>query len=78
MITRAFRLATGRLPSAKERELGRRFLTEQKELLGVQVLRELNWLGPSGMTYNLDPATAAALRDFALAVFNLPGFLYVN
>ena len=78
LVERAFRLATGRLPSSKERELARQFLTEQKELLRAQPLRELNWPGPSGITYNIDPATAAALRDFALAVFNLPGFLYVN
>ncbi len=47
-IERAYRLATGRAPTLRERELARKFLERQP------------------------------LREFALAVFNLNAFLYVD
>jgi hypothetical protein len=46
----AWRLATGRLPQAKEKQLAVRFLTAQP----------------------------GRLKEFALAVFNLNSFLYVE
>jgi hypothetical protein len=78
VVASAFRLATGRLPGPREHELAKQFLAKQAELLREQVLKGDKLLLPSSMPSNIDPATGAALCDFALAIFNLPGFLYVN
>jgi hypothetical protein len=52
-IDYAWRLAAGRLPTAGEKALARKFLAS-------------------------DPDNPAAVKEFALAVFNLNAFLYVN
>jgi hypothetical protein len=65
LVERAFRLATGRLPSSKERELGRQFLTEQKELLGAQIRSSV--AGSVGVALQHGPRPRCA-ADFALAV----------
>jgi hypothetical protein len=59
LVERAFRLATGRLPSSKERELGRQFLTEQKELL-VHSVPRAQLAGSVGVALQHGPATTAA------------------
>ena len=74
IVARAFRLATGRLPSSREQELAKQFLVRQTELLRKQALRS----DESSLSLNGDLVTETALCDFALTVFNLPGFLYVN
>jgi hypothetical protein len=48
MVERAYRLATGRVPTEREHELSLQFLREQ------------------------------SLDEFALAIFNLNGFVYVQ
>jgi hypothetical protein len=78
MIARAFRLATGRLPGSREQELAKQFLAKQAELLRERSLKDDKLLFSSSMPSNIDPATGAALCDFALAIFNLPGVLYIN
>jgi len=78
LIERAFRLATGRMPGPREHEVARQFLTKQAELLRKQTLKGDRPLPPSRMPSDIDPAVGAAICDFALAIFNLPGFLYVN
>jgi hypothetical protein len=78
VIATAFRLATGRLPSYRENELTKQFLAKQAELLRDRARKGDELLLPSRMPSHIDPATGAAVCDFALAVFNLPGFLYVN
>ncbi|PYV87625.1 MAG: hypothetical protein DMG05_17245 [Acidobacteria bacterium] len=77
MIGRAFRLATGRAPTPQEQSIARNFLSKQAELLEEQVHRKEVVL-PTWMPSGMNSAAASALVDFSLAVFNLPGFLYVN
>ena len=77
MIERAFRLATGRAPTPQEQSIARNFLSKQAELLEEQVHRKEVVL-PTWMPSGMNSAAASALVDFSLAVFNLPGFLYVN
>jgi len=75
IIERAFRLATGREPSHLEHELAKRFLTQQAEFLRGQASRPDRSLSPSGRD---STAERVAVCDFALAIFNLPSFLYVD
>ena len=78
MIERAFRLATGRSPTPKERTIARAFLLKQTDLLRERANKKEELLLPSWMPAGMDLAAGAALVDFSLAIFNLPGFLYVN
>jgi multidrug efflux pump subunit AcrA (membrane-fusion protein) len=78
LVQRAFRLATGREPTAQETQIAARFLSEQSVLLRQRLERKEEVPVPAWMPETLDKASGAALCDFSLAMFGLPGFLYLN
>ena len=78
LVQRAFRLATGREPTAPETQIATRFLSEQAALLRQRLEQKEEVPVPAWMPETLDKASAAALCDFSLAMFSLPGFLYRN
>jgi len=78
LVERAFRLATGREPTAQEGQIAIRFLSDQSALIRERLGRMEDVPLPSWMPETMDKASAAALCDFSLAMFSLPGFLYLN
>lgn len=78
LVRRAFRLATGREPKTKETQIAARFLSEQSALLRERLDRKEAIPLPVWMPETLDKAAASALCDLTLAMFSLPGFLYLN
>jgi hypothetical protein len=78
IIQRAFQLAVGRPASTQEAQLAGQFLTEEAALSKERAAQSEELLLPSWMPENVDRASAAALCEFSLAMFNLPGFLYLN
>jgi len=78
LVQRVFRLATGREPTAQEEQIAARFMSQQSALLRERLARNDEVPLPSWMPETLDKASAAALCDFSLAMFSLPGFLYLN
>jgi hypothetical protein len=77
-IDRAYRLALARKPIRVERQMASEFLHQQTQLLRDRLRLHLPVALPAGMPENIDPATAAALADFCLALFNRNEFLYVE
>jgi hypothetical protein len=76
-IDRAYRLALSRPPRAAELSMAREFLTAQGDLLRER-LRAREPIGlPPDLPAGIDPANAAALADFCLALLNRNEFLYV-
>jgi hypothetical protein len=77
-IDRAFVLSLGRSPRDVELRLAQEFLREQANLFHDR-LRARKPVGfPADMPETIDPAAAAALADFCLALFNRNEFVYVN
>jgi Protein of unknown function (DUF1553)/Protein of unknown function (DUF1549) len=72
----AYQLALARPPRSSERDQARAFLAAQREriLERLQSRQAINTFLAQGT----DPATAAALADFCLALLNRNEFLYVN
>ena len=78
LVQRGFRLSTGREPTAREAQIAAGFLSQQSVLLRERLERKEEVPVPSWIPETLDKASAAALCDFPLAMFSLPGFLYLN
>jgi hypothetical protein len=77
LIERAYRLALARPPREAERRAALEFLQTQADHLRDR-LRARQRVGvPAGTAAGVDPAEAAALADFCLALFNRNEFLYV-
>jgi len=77
-IGRSYRLSLGRPPRYSELKMAREFLIEQTALIQDR-LRARKPVGlPSNIPPKVDPAAAAALADFCLAILNRNEFLYVN
>lgn len=77
-IDRAYRLSLGRAPRESEMKMARDFLNEQTNLLEDR-LRARKSVGlPAEIPESINPAAAAALADFCLAILNRNEFLYVN
>jgi hypothetical protein len=77
LVDRAYRLALARSPQEAERRMAREFLAAQAALVRDRLrARQLVAL-PPGMPENVDPAVAAAVGDFCLALMNRNEFLYV-
>jgi hypothetical protein len=77
-IDRAYRLALARPPSAGELAMARDFLIGQARIIRDR-LRARQKVGlPPGIPESVDPAAAAALADFCLALLNRNEFLYVQ
>jgi hypothetical protein len=78
LIDRACHLSLGRPPREKELKMARGFLEEQAALIQDR-LRSRKPVGlPPDFPDSVDPAAAAALADFCLAILNRNEFLYVN
>jgi hypothetical protein len=77
-IDRAYHLSLGRAPREAEMKMARDFLAEQTALIQDR-LRARKPVGlPPDIPETVDPAAAAALPDFCLAILNRNEFLYVN
>jgi hypothetical protein len=77
-VERAYRLALGRPPRQVELEMAGKFLASQTILLRER-LRAGRPVGvPHGIAKGIEPAAAAALADFCLALLNCNEFLYVR
>ena len=77
-IERAYRLALGRPATAVERQLGLEFLRDQTALLRDRLRARQSVALPVGLPEGTDPARAAALADFCLALLNRNAFVYVD
>jgi len=77
-IERAYRLALARPPREEEMRQALTFLEEQSELLRDRLRARLRVNVPEGTPEGADPALAAALADFCLALFNRNEFVYVR
>jgi hypothetical protein len=77
-IDRAHRLALGRPADPREVRLSLEFLHGQADLLRDRLRRGLPVGVPPGLPQGVDPADAAALADFCLAVLNRNEMLYVK
>jgi hypothetical protein len=77
-VERAYRLALGRSPSVGERRMANEFLDSQTELLRGRLRARRPVALPTTLPDGIDPARAAALVDFCLAILNRNEFLYVN
>jgi hypothetical protein len=77
LIERAYRLALGRSPGEREKRMAGEFLTSQAELLRDRLRARLAVSLPFDMEEGMDPAWAAAVGDFCLALMNRNEFIYV-
>jgi hypothetical protein len=77
-IDRAYLLALARAPATVERQLVRRFLLSQADLLRDRLRSRRRVQLPAGIPTDFEPAAAAALVDFCLALLNCNEFVYIN
>jgi hypothetical protein len=77
-VERAYRLALARAPGPGEREMALTFLSGQTELLRDRLLANLPVGVPENTPAGVDPAAAAALADFCLALLNRNEFIYID
>ncbi len=77
-IERAYRLALARPPRTEEMKQVLTFREEQSEFRRDRLRARLRVNVPEGMPEGTDPALAAALADFGLALFNRNEFTYVR
>ncbi|HEV3256069.1 MAG TPA: DUF1549 and DUF1553 domain-containing protein [Gemmataceae bacterium] len=77
-IQEAYTLALSRPPSTAELHMARDFLAAQADLLRDRLRARLPVGLPVDLRGDVDPAAAAALADFCLALLNRNEFLYVN
>jgi hypothetical protein len=77
-IERAYRLALARPPRNQERQMAHEFLVTQADLIRDR-LRARQAVGlPPEVPDTVDPALAAALVDYCLALLNSNEFIYVH
>jgi hypothetical protein len=77
-IKRAYRVALSRPPRQAERALVRTFLTSQTALLRDRLRARQSVALPHQVPPGVEPAAAAALVDFCLALLNCNEFIYIN
>jgi hypothetical protein len=77
-MARAHLLALGRAATAGEVELAQQFLREQTVLLRERLRNRRSVALPDDLPEGTDPARAAALADFCLALLNRNGFVHVE
>jgi hypothetical protein len=77
-IERGYRLALSRPPRMVEKRMVREFLAEQIRFLKDRLRARKPVPLPPGVPEGVDPAAAAALVDFCLALLNCNEFLHVN
>jgi hypothetical protein len=76
-IAAAYRCSFARSPRASEKELARTFLKDQAEASRARLRAGKPLALPPDLPADADPAYAAALADFCLALFNANEFVYV-
>jgi hypothetical protein len=77
-IDRAYRLALARPPKEVEVRLAREFMAAQAEAVLDRLRGRLSVGLPDEIPEGVDPAAAAALVDFCLALLNRNEFVYVD
>jgi hypothetical protein len=77
-VDRAYRLALARPPKPAERDMALTFLAEQTELIRDRLRANLPVGVPLNTPDDADPAAAAALADFCLALLNRNEFVYID
>jgi hypothetical protein len=77
-IERAYQLGLARHPTVAEKATVREFLAGQSDLLRDRLRARLRIPLVNNTPDGIDPADAAALADFCLALFNCNEFLYVD
>jgi hypothetical protein len=77
-VERAYRLALGRPPRPVEVTMALAFLDEQTDLLRRRLRARRTVALPEGVPADADPARAAALADFCLALLNRNAFVHVD
>jgi hypothetical protein len=77
-VERAYWLALGRAPSATESAQAVAFVDAQAELLRDRLRARRTVALPEGLPDSADPARAAALADFCLALLNRNAFVFVE
>jgi hypothetical protein len=77
-IERAYGLALARPPTSVERETAQEFLQTQAEVIRDRLRARLCIPLVRDVPEQTDPAEAAALADFCLAILNCNEFLYVD
>jgi hypothetical protein len=77
-VEHAYRLALGRPPRAEERKVAVEFLATQADLLRDRLLSRRTVALPADLPRGADPAHAAALADFCLALLNRNAFVHVD
>jgi hypothetical protein len=76
-LDQAYRLALARPPRDGELRMAREFLASQEKTIRDGGRPHQKIALPPGIADTVDPATAAALADFCLALLNRNEFLYV-
>ncbi len=76
-IEQAYLRCFGRPPKANERSIAIEFLKEQTETVRDRLLARQKIAMPDNLPGDADLASAAALADFCLAMFNANEFVYV-
>jgi hypothetical protein len=74
----AYRLAVGRMATEAELAAAKEFLTNQSDLLRDLLRSRHKIATPQPLPDTIDPAQAAALADFCLALLNSNEFVYVD
>jgi hypothetical protein len=77
LIERAHELALGRHPSESEQRMAAEFLASQPALIRQRLQARLSVALPADIPDGVDPALAAAIADFCLAMMNRNEFIYV-
>jgi hypothetical protein len=78
LVRRSYQLALGRDPSPAEKQMTDEFLTAQTNAIRGRLQARLSVGLPPDMPEGFDPALAAALADFCLAMMNRNEFIYVH
>jgi hypothetical protein len=77
-VSQAYRVALSRQPREDEKRMALEFLTVQTELVRERLRGRLPVRLPHTVPDHTDPAAAAALADFCLALLNRNEFLYID
>jgi hypothetical protein len=77
-IDHAYRLALGRPPRQAEVTMALAFLDEQADLLRHRLRARRTVVIPEGLPSGAEPARAAALADFCLALLNRNAFVHID
>ena len=78
LVDRAYSIAFGRKPNARERDAGTRFLREQSKIVAERLEREEPVARPVNGPADVETAFGVALVDYCHALWNVSEFVYVD